>query len=83
MKNKEEKQQKKHIKRKGKQKTPPQLLKETRERHIVKELVKNPNATAERLGEILGCDKSTITRLKAWKHKRVLAHSPPLSKDKH
>ena len=58
-------------------KTPPQLLKETRERQAVRELAKNDKITAEELGKILGCNKSTVVRLKAWQSKGILAYSPP------
>jgi hypothetical protein len=63
--------------KKRRKKTPPQLLKETRERHAAQELTKNPNITAEKLGKMLECDKSTIVRLKAWQNRRTLAYSPP------
>lgn len=62
---------------KGRKKTPPQLLKETRERQAILELTKNPNITAEKLGKILGCNKSTVTRLKAWQNKKVLDYDEP------
>ncbi len=55
--------------KKKRKKTPPQLLKETRERQAAKELAKNPNITAEKLGKILDCDKSTIVRLEALSEK--------------
>jgi hypothetical protein len=63
--------------KKTRKKTPPQLLKETRERHAAQELTKNPNITAEKLGKKLECDKSTIVRLKAWQNRGILAYSPP------
>ena len=63
--------------KKTRKKTPPQLLKETRERQAVKELAKNDKITAEELGKILGCNKSTVVRLRAWKNKGVLANPPP------
>ncbi|MBN2457319.1 MAG: hypothetical protein JXB29_12420 [Sedimentisphaerales bacterium] len=58
-------------------KTPPQLLKETRERQTAKELAKEPNKTAEELGKLLGCHKSTVVRLKAWQKRGVLANPKP------
>jgi hypothetical protein len=67
-------QKKAHSKRR---KTPPQLLKESRERQAAQELVKNPNITADKLGKILACDKSTVVRLKAWQNKGVLSHPAP------
>jgi len=62
---------------KSRKKTPPQLLKETRERQAALELTKNLNITAEKLGKILGCNKSTVTRLKAWQNKKVLDYDKP------
>jgi hypothetical protein len=67
-----------HIRsRRSRKKTPPQLLKETRERQAAKELARDPDITAKRLGEILDCDKSTVVRLDAWKKKGVLHRAPP------
>lgn len=63
--------------RKKRKKTPPQLLKEARERQAVKELAKNPDITSEQLGKILGCHKSTAVRLKAWQKKNVLNNPLP------
>ena len=61
----------------ARKKTPPQLLKETRERQAVKELARNPEITARELGTTLGCDASTVVRLKAWKNRGVLHRDPP------
>ena len=57
-------------------KTPPQILRESRERQAAKELSER-KITAEKLGKILGCDKSTVVRLKAWKNRQVLNSNPP------
>lgn len=65
------------IPQKKRRKAPPQILKESRERQAAQELAKNPNITAEELGKILDCDKSTIVRLKAWKNKDVLKSKIP------
>ncbi len=63
--------------KKTRKKTPPQFLKETRERQAAKELANNPEITAEELGKILDCNKSTVVRLKAWQNKGVLANPLP------
>ncbi len=78
----EQKEDKKQTRaaRAQRRKTPPQLLKETRERQAVKELAKNPNITAKALGANLGCDKSTIVRLKAWQNKGVLSSPAPVKR---
>lgn len=53
-----------------KKKNPKQLLKQTRE-STAKQLLKNAEyMTAESLGKELGCDKSTASRLDAWKKNR-------------
>jgi len=62
---------------KKRRKTPPQLLKESRERQAVQELAKDSNITAKKLGEILGCDASTVVRLEAWKNKHALNSNLP------
>jgi hypothetical protein len=46
---------------------PLALLQEVREEKARDEFRRNPDITAEKLGEKLGCHKSTVTRLKAWK----------------
>jgi len=61
----------------SRKKTPPQLLKESRERQAAQELAKDPNITSDRLGKILGCDKSTVVRLKAWQSKDALKGNAP------
>lgn len=63
--------------KKTRKKTPPQLLKESRERQAAQELAHNPDLTSRELGKILGCDASTVTRLKAWKNKPVLNYESP------
>jgi len=62
--------------RNGRKKTPPQVLKETRERQAAKELAKNPDITARALGKVLGCDAATVVRLQAWKKRGVLHRTP-------
>jgi len=63
--------------KKSRKKTPTQLLKESRERQAVQELAHNPDITSRELGKKLGCDASTVTRLKAWKNKHVLNYESP------
>lgn len=63
--------------RKARKKTPPQLLKETRERHAANALAKNPDMTARELADQLGCVASTVVRLKAWKNRGLLHRDPP------
>ncbi|MFH1371793.1 MAG: hypothetical protein ABII09_10990 [Planctomycetota bacterium] len=62
-------------------KTPPQILKETRERQAAKLLAesseKGEHLTAENLGKKLGCDKSTAVRLEAWKKQGMLGVKEP------
>ncbi|MDI6450522.1 hypothetical protein [Anaerobaca lacustris] len=64
-------------KRRARKKTPPQLLRETRERHAVKALTQDPEITSRELGKKLGCDASTIVRLKAWKSRGLLHRDSP------
>jgi hypothetical protein len=65
--------------RKSQRKSPPQLLKEARERQTAQEISQNPHITSPELGNILGCNKSTIVRLKAWKNRGCLdRESKPL-----
>jgi len=60
-----------------KMKTPPQLLKETRERYIAEELLKIPQPTSIELAAKLDCNKSTICRSGAWKNRRVFSTQLP------
>jgi hypothetical protein len=62
---------------KRRRKTPPQLLRETRERQAAKELAKSPDITSRELGKILECDASTVVRLRVWKNRGVLHRDPP------
>jgi len=54
------------------EKTPPQLLHETRERNAARLLAQNAGLSCSQLAEKLECNKSTIVRLKAWKQRGVL-----------
>ena len=60
------KKSKKRQHKKKKKKTSAQLLKDTRE-HMAEKLLKEGDYTAEELGAKLGCHKSTVSRLTAWK----------------
>lgn len=62
---------------KGRKKTPPQLLKETRERQAAQELATNPDITARELAKVLACDAATVVRLQAWRKKGVIHRDPP------
>lgn len=57
--------------------TPATVLKEARERHAVKILVKRPGITSRQLGQELDCNASTVTRLKAWTKRGVNDHPKP------
>lgn len=58
-------------------KMPSQFYKDARDKQIAAKLAENPEITAEKLGEKLGCDKSTISRSKAWKNRGTLDYPEP------
>lgn len=62
---------------KAKRKLPQAYHREALEKYAAMELAKNPDITAEALGQLLHCNKSTIVRLKAWQKKEVLDYSAP------
>ena len=64
-------------KTKNVKRAPMQCLKEARERHAAKEIAKEPNITCVKLAKILGCHRSTVVRLEAWKKRGVLAYPEP------
>ncbi|MBL7145829.1 MAG: hypothetical protein ISS76_16445 [Phycisphaerae bacterium] len=70
-------QSKKTRRPKRRRKTPPEILKEVRERKAAKELAENPNVTCIELAKILECHKSTVVRLKAWINRKVLSSELP------
>ncbi len=62
-------------------KTPVQLLRETRERHTTKILAdyhaKGERITSRELGKMLGCNATTVCRLKAWQKQGTLGSNTP------
>lgn len=62
-----------------KRKKPPEsIMKEARERLAAKMIAENPEITCMELAKILRCNKSTVSRMKAWQRRGVL--SPQLRK---
>lgn len=69
--------QRKQKTRRSRKPGPQQMYKEARELSLAKLIAGKPEITCSELAEQLECDKSTITRSKAWQNRYVVQYEGP------